>query len=69
MSDQPIIAMVENIPVNMVASKDKNRLNGLVLGRVKHNIGGVCYDRCFERLPGYIDLEVQSIDNAKTLLD
>jgi hypothetical protein len=53
----------------MIASKDREKLNGLVQGRIKYNMGGFCSNRYFERLPGYIDVDVLSMDNCVTLLD
>lgn len=48
----------------MVASANKDKLNGLVQGKVKYEMNGFCTGRSFERLPGYIDLEILSSDTC-----
>lgn len=34
-SDKPLFGRVENVPVSMIASQDKDKLNGLVPGHIK----------------------------------
>lgn len=58
----PMLVEVEKVPESMMASLDKQKLNSLVQGYVKNNINGQCGDRCFERLPGYLDVIVLSQD-------
>jgi hypothetical protein len=36
LSDSPLLAIMHNTPVSMVASKDKEKLNGLVPGHIVH---------------------------------
>lgn len=48
----------------MIASLHKDKLNGLVQGRVKNEMSGFCSGRSFERLPGYLDVDILSIDNC-----
>ena len=31
-------------------------------------MNGQCSDRCFERVPGYIDVSILSLDNCKSLM-
>ena len=51
----------------MMASLDKKTLNSVVQDFVKNNMMGFCQDRCFERLPGFIDVNVLSTDGCQTL--
>lgn len=67
-SQQPLFARIVNIPLAMMATKDKESLNGLEQGKTMYDMGGFCSKRSFERLPGYIDLQVLSLDNCTTLL-
>jgi hypothetical protein len=53
----------------MIATANKSKLSGLVQGRVKFEMNGFCKGRSFERLPGYIDIEVLSTDSCQTLID
>lgn len=63
-----MLVRVDHIPICMMASKNKDKLQGIVQDRVKYAMTGHCADRCFERLPGYIDVTVLSMDNCKSLL-
>lgn len=65
---ETMLVRVDYIPVCMMASKEKEKLNGMIQGRVRQAMNGFCADRCFERLPGYIDITVKSVDSCKTLL-
>lgn len=68
-SPYPILVEVERVPVSMMATLDKRKLDGLVQGQVKNNINGQCGDRNFERLPGYIDVKVLSLDDCTSLVE
>jgi hypothetical protein len=35
LSDKPLFGRIENVPVSMIASQDKDKLNGLVPGHTK----------------------------------
>ena len=52
LSEQPCLGIIDNVPVYMIASKDPEKLNGVVPGRTKYNVSTVCGERYFERLPG-----------------
>lgn len=59
---------IAKIPICMMASLDKSKLNGIIQDKVRFNMNGFCSDRCFERLPGYIDINVLSADNCQSLI-
>ena len=67
-STQPMLARIDHIPINMIASKDKEKLSGIVQDRLNYNMTGFCKQRFFERLPGFIDVSLLSLDNCKTLV-
>lgn len=69
LSELPLLAKVVQVPISMIASKDKEKLSGILQGKINYTMGGFCTDRCFERLPGYIDLHVVSLDNCTTVLN
>lgn len=54
----PVYAKIEHLPVSMMASQDKRKLNGVVEGRTSFHMNGFCGHRYFERLPGFIDISV-----------
>eukprot|EP00347_Sterkiella_histriomuscorum_P004825 403358945 len=67
-SDKTMLVEIEKIPISMMACLDKKKLQGLLPGQVRHNMNGFCADRCFERLPGFIDVNILSIDDCQSLL-
>jgi len=69
MFDIKPFAVITKIPICMLASKDKNKINNLVADEAKSHKLSFCTNRYFERLPGYIDLNIISQDYGQTLLD
>ena len=51
----------------MIATNNKQRLQGLVAGKAKYTPIGDCSDRAFERLPGLVDVHVLSFNNCESL--
>ncbi|CDW89559.1 UNKNOWN [Stylonychia lemnae] len=66
-STEVMLVEIAKIPICMMASLDKKVINSIVQDFPKHSMNGFCADRCFERLPGYIDINVLSADNCQTL--
>lgn len=64
LSETPLFATVKEIPIQMLACSEQYRgfANTLEESKAKNFMFGHCERRCFERLPGYIDLEVWSMD-------
>ena len=54
---------VEHVPVNMLATKHKEKLQNTIQGEVHNNLSGFCRDRYFERMPGFIDVQVLLVDS------
>jgi len=55
--DYPTFIRIDKIPVSMVASMDKSKLDALVPGLANFGYEGLCNDRYFENLPGFIDAQ------------
>lgn len=58
-----IFCKLDHIPICMVASKDKKKLQSLEAGLVRNSskMNGFCKDRHFERLPGFVDISAVTI--------
>ena len=69
LSEMPLFATVKSIPVQMLCCSEQYRAfaNTLEESKADYFMFGHCQRRCFERLPGYIDLEVWSMDGLQTL--
>jgi hypothetical protein len=61
---------ITEIPICMIAChpSDRHMADKLDAGQVKNFIGGYCNQRSFDRLPGYVDLNLLAIDNCQTYL-
>ena len=69
LSTEPMFATVESIPVQMLACPEHHRAfaDTLDATQVQNFMFGCCERRCFERLPGYIDLNLISMDGLRTV--
>ena len=71
MGREPLLCSVVNVPIQMLACPPELRpiADTLNLGQVQSaNLSAHCKSRCFEKLPGYIDVVIYSIDNMASLL-
>jgi len=64
LSAEPLFATIKSIPVQMLSCSEQYRgfADTLEATQAQFFMFGHCQRRCFERLPGYIDLEVWSMD-------
>ena len=69
LEDQISIARLNKIPNTMTCAHDKNDLDKMNFQTVENEPLTHCRMRYFERLPGYIDLEMVSTDNCMSLHD
>jgi len=53
----------------MIATLDKEGLTSVVQGQVKNHLAAHCVSRCFEKLPGYVDIKIESVDGMNSLVD
>ena len=69
LSTEPMFATVESIPVQMLACPEQHRAfaDTLDATQAQNFMFGCCERRCFERLPGYIDLNLISMDGLRTV--
>jgi hypothetical protein len=61
--DEPIIVKLNMIPTTMTCAHDKKLLDDLEFGTVENEPLTHCGMRYFERLPGYMDVQMVSGDN------
>lgn len=56
----PVFARIEHAPISMMACPNQDKLNALVEDQLQNSqrMVGFCNERYFERLPGFIDVEV-----------
>jgi len=61
--------VIESIPICMLAVPiaDSKHRDSLQQGFVSYDLSGHCNERYFEKLPGYIDLAILSMDNCMTI--
>lgn len=53
----------------MVSTENKNHCENIVEGTVKNQITMHCQERSFVRLPGYVDVDVFSLNSLETIKD
>lgn len=70
LSERPIFASIKTIPVQMLSCEARYRgfADTMDAEQNMHELVGQCQTRCFERLPGYIDIDIWSVDGLDTLL-
>jgi len=67
--DQTMIVKVSKIPISMTCAHNKDDLKHMNIQTVEHEPISHCRLRYFERLPGYVDLEMVSSDNCMSLYE
>lgn len=67
-SGKSFFGQITHIPVCMIATPDKEGLTSVMQGQVKNHLAAHCVSRCFEKLPGYIDIQIESEDGMSNLL-
>ncbi|CAI2358930.1 unnamed protein product [Moneuplotes crassus] len=65
--DQTMIVKLNKIPISMTCASDKKDLEHMNIQSVDNEPISHCKMRYFERLPGYVDLEMISADNCMSL--
>ena len=70
-TDQVMFGIINEIPISMLACEERFRgfADTLDAGQVKYPMFGVSNSRGFERLLGYIDIDLCSLDGLQTFSD
>ena len=58
---------ITNIPLAMLSTPNKQHIETLVQGMVNNELTVHCEGRNFEKLPGYVDVDILSGDNLNTV--
>ena len=71
LSPSPMFAIIKDIPLQMLSCAEQYRgfADTLQESKTKHFMFGQCQRRCFERLLGFVDLEIWSMDGLNTVSD
>ena len=71
LSPSPMFAIIKDIPLQMLSCAEQYRgfADTLQESKTQHFMFGQCQRRCFERLLGFVDLEIWSMDGLNTVSD
>jgi len=58
---------VTHIPLAMLSTPNKQHIDNLVQGTCSNELDVHCTDRNFEKLPGYVDVDILSSDSLTTV--
>ena len=71
LSPSHMFAIIKDIPLQMLSCAEQYRgfADTLQESKTQHFMFGQCQRRCFERLLGFVDLEIWSMDGLNTVSD
>lgn len=71
LSTEPMFATIKDIPLQMLSCAEQYRgfADTLEESKAQHYMFGHCQRRCFERLLGFIDLDIWSMDGLNSVSD
>ena len=58
---------ITQVPLAMLSTPEKQHIEQLVQGTVKNDLTVHCEGRNFEKLPGYVDVDILSGDSLTTV--
>ena len=60
---------ITHIPYQMISSQNKQHVEDIVEGTCQNTPTAHCTARSFERLPGYVDIDLLSMNSLNSILD